>query len=225
MEIIMGHAEQTEGVPLIQQVRLSRFRRAKAWLFSQEHFHLKLLFGTGAGVAVILLLAGIFLFVTIRSHRHEQLRSRTVDLIRLSSLVENDIASLEAAHRGFLLSADQSFVAQFRRQQELINTRLDDLGALIVDDPQQRKRLVKVQEVTRQWVDTVATADIRSQPAGAAAPSKTKESTGQSDTGKLGASLLDQARSALQSFQDEKQIVLNQRMLEQDWASQSTQIL
>ena len=37
--------------------------------------------------------------------------------------------------------------------------------------------------------------------------------------------MLDQARDILQSLQDEEQITLNQRMVEQEWASQSTQIL
>src|SRR3984893_16956996 len=41
----------------------------------------------------------------------------------------------------------------------------------------------------------------------------------------LGNSLLDQAREVLQSLQDEEQIVLNQRMHDQEWATQSTQIL
>jgi PAS domain S-box-containing protein len=40
-----------------------------------------------------------------------------------------------------------------------------------------------------------------------------------------GNSLLNQAREVLQSLQDEEQIVLNQRMIEQEWATQSTQIL
>src|SRR5204863_298203 len=41
----------------------------------------------------------------------------------------------------------------------------------------------------------------------------------------LGNSLLDQAREVLQSLQDEEQIVLNQRMHDQEWATQSAQIL
>src|SRR3954466_4664821 len=100
----MGHSEPaTESLPT-QPARISLLGRVKASLFSQRHFHLKLLFGTAAGVGVILLLAGIFLFVTLRSHRHEVMRSHTIDVIRLSSLIENDLASLESTHRGFLLS-------------------------------------------------------------------------------------------------------------------------
>ena len=41
----------------------------------------------------------------------------------------------------------------------------------------------------------------------------------------LGNSLLDQAREVLQSLQDEEQIVLNTRMHDQEWATQSAQIL
>src|SRR5207249_8024752 len=41
----------------------------------------------------------------------------------------------------------------------------------------------------------------------------------------LGNTLLDQAREALQSLQDEEQIILNQRMAEQEWATQVTQII
>src|SRR5438067_3230638 len=43
--------------------------------------------------------------------------------------------------------------------------------------------------------------------------------------GPLGNGLLNQARDILQSLQNEEQIVLNQRMREQEWAAQSTQIL
>ncbi|HZR78697.1 MAG TPA: PAS domain S-box protein, partial [Chthoniobacterales bacterium] len=41
----------------------------------------------------------------------------------------------------------------------------------------------------------------------------------------LGDSVLDQAREVLQSLQDEEQILLNQRMHDEEWATQSAQIL
>src|SRR3954469_17045413 len=100
----MRQQEEITTETLLPQASPGLFRRAVSWLFSQRHFHLKLLSGTAAGVAVIALLAGIFLYVTLRNHQHEAMRSHTIELIRLSSLIENDLASLEAAHRGFLLS-------------------------------------------------------------------------------------------------------------------------
>src|SRR4029077_7181417 len=75
--------------------------RIANWLFSQRHFHFKLLSGTTVGVAVIIFLVGVFLLVSLRDHYQDSLRTHTISVIRLSSLVENDVAGLESNHRGF----------------------------------------------------------------------------------------------------------------------------
>jgi PAS domain S-box-containing protein len=201
------------------------FQRAAAWLFSQRHFHVKLLSGTAAGVLVIVLLAGIFLYVTLRNHQQEVLRSHTIDVIRLSSLIENDIASLETGHRGFLLTGDQNYIAPFDRRRELIRRRLDELTSLISDNTKQSTRVTRVQQVVQEWLKTVAFPEIKARQSNSGAPSSAAERTSENASTKLGNSLLDQTREILQSLQDEEQIILNQRMVEQEWASQSTEIL
>src|SRR4051794_38496188 len=204
-------------------------RRAIAWLFSQRHFHFKLLSGTAAGIVVIALLAGIFLYVTIRNHHQDTLRAHTIEVIRLSSVIENDIATLEADHRGFLLTGDQIYVTPFDRRRDLIRRRLESLTALILDRPAQRKRVMKVQEVAQKWIDTIAQPAIQGRVAKASENSGMQRpvlgTTPTTTSVALGNALLDQARDILQSLQDEEQITLNQRMVEQEWASQSTQIL
>ena len=207
--------ETTDSLPV--KPRPGLFCRAGNWLFSKRHFHFKLLSGTAVGVIVIILLVGIFFYVTLRNHAQETLRSHTIEVIRLSSLIENDISALETGHRGFLLTGDPSYVTPFERRRDLILRRLVDLQQLINND-RQRNRVRKVQEVVSEWIRNTALPEInarRSAPTGNA--SKTTIS--------LGNTLLDQAREALQSLQDEEQIVLNQRMAEQEWAAQSTQIL
>jgi PAS domain S-box-containing protein len=190
------------------------FRRASAWLFSQKHFHFKLLSGTAAGVIVIIFLAGVFLYITLRNHYQAAVRAHTIEVMRLSSVIENDIAALESVHRGFLLTGKPGYAESFSRRKELIKRRVEKLTSLILENPKQRKRMMKVQEVVQKWLETVALPELNSREARA----------GASTTG-LGNSLLDQGREILQSLQDEEQIVLNQRMLEQEWATQSTQIL
>ena len=96
------------------------FRRSMAWLFSQRHFHFKLVSGTAVGVTVIVLLAGIFLYVTLRNHQQDILRARTIEIIRLSSRIENDIAALETGHRGFLLTGKRLYIDAFQSRRELI---------------------------------------------------------------------------------------------------------
>jgi PAS domain S-box-containing protein len=193
-------------------------RRSFAWLFSHKHFQAKLLSGTIAGVLVIVLLAGIFIFVNYRHHRQEALRTHTIEVMRLSSVIENDIAALETGHRGFLLTADPAYTQTFEDRRAAIKQRIEDLVALILQSPQQRKRVLRVQEIIHNWLQTVAAPEMagRQQQTSAmrsfSAPS-------------LSNTMLDGAREILRTLQNEEQIVLNQRMREQEWAAQSTQIL
>ncbi len=202
-----------------QQVRAGMVRRSMSWLFSQKHFHFKLLSGTAAGVIVIIFLAGVFLYITLRNHYQATARAHTIEVLRLSSVIENDIAALESGHRGFLLTGKSTYVDAFNRRKELIRRRIEDLTALILENPKQRKRMMKVQEVVQKWLSTVALPEIN------ANESLNSDDSLRPKSLPLGNSLLDQAREILQSLQDEEQIVLNQRMLEQEWATQSTQIL
>src|SRR5436309_7249322 len=125
----------------------SIFGRIGDWLFSQRHFHLKLLSGTTVGVAVIIFLVGVFLLVTLRNHYQDSLRTHTIEVIRLSSLIENDIAGLESSHRGYLLRGNEDYIAPFEKKRDVIKQRTEDLTALILANPRQRKRVMKVQEV------------------------------------------------------------------------------
>src|SRR4051812_23389333 len=221
----MRQPEETTESPLPQPPP-NLFRRLGNWLFSQRHFHFKLLSGTAVGAVVIFLLVGIFLYITLRNHAQETLRSHTIEVIRVSSLVENDIAALETGHRGFLLTGDQGYVASFERRRELIHRRLGDLTKLIDRNDRQSKRLTKVQDVVTDWINNVALPEIAARSAAPATvnPAPTDLTVTKAPIA-LGNTLLDRAREALQSLQDEEQIVLNQRMAEEEWAAQSTQML
>ncbi len=195
--------------------RLSPLRRSTAWLFSQKHFQVKLLSGTAAGVLVIILLAGIFLFVSYRNYQQEALRTHTIEVIRLSSVIESDIASLESGYRGYLLTGKTSYLAAFEQRRVEIKNRVGALAGLILDSPPQRKRVMRVQEIVQRWLATVALPEMNARQAKAAAHAPAT----------LGNSILEQARELLQSLQNEEQILLNKRMRDQEWAAQSTQIL
>ena len=112
--------------------------------------------GTAVGIVVITFLAGLFLFVTLRNHHQETLRAHTIEVMRLGSVIENDIAALETGHRGFLLTGENSYLEPFERRRELIKHRVEDLTVLILDSPRQRKRVMKIQEIVQKWLDTVA---------------------------------------------------------------------
>ena len=198
---------------------LALIRKSASWLFDQKHFQLKLLSGTVAGVLVIIFLAGVFLLVTYRNHHQETLRTQTIDIMRLASVLENDIAALETGHRGFLLTGDRTYIEVFDRRRHAIKERIDTLADRIVENSQQRKRLMKVQEILTSWVTTVALPEMNARQSKGGAPA------GAAPAAALGSSMLDQARETLRNMQNDEQIVLNDRMRDQEWAAQSTQIL
>lgn len=192
--------------------------KGTSWLFSPSHFRFKLLSGTAVGVAVIIFLAGIFLFVGIRNYQEGNLRTHTIEVIRLSSLIANDLDALEGAHRGFLLTAEQAYLDTFDRRRELIRRRLDELASLILESSPQRKRIMKVQETVQNWINTVGRPEIDKKK-------KSPNNWTSADTVSLGVSMLELARRSLQSIEDEEQILLNRKTLDHGWPIQSTQML
>jgi PAS domain S-box-containing protein len=202
-----------------KKARRSLHSRIGGWLFSQRYFHLKLLSGTTVGVIVIVFLVGVFLFLSLRDHYQDALRTHTISVIRLSSLIENDIGSLESNHRGYLISGWAEYIAAFDAKKQLIKRRIEELTGLISDAPAERKNAIRVLDIVQQWLTTIAEPQLKARRDKTAVP---PEGDGASD---LGNSLLNEARDILQSLQDEEQIALNQRMQDQEWSTQSAQIL
>jgi PAS domain S-box-containing protein len=223
MEIMVNTPPDAATPSQQKKSRRSLFGRIADWLFSQRHFQFKLLSGTTVGVVVIIFLVGVFLLVSLRDHYQDTLRTHAISVIRQSSLVENDIASLESSHRGFLLSGREDYAAAFDKKREQIKQRIEDLMGLILDSPPERKRVMKVLDVVQKWLSTAADPEIKARRAKGAVSSASDTSA--NTVPSLGNSQLNEARDILQSLQDEEEIALNQRMHDQEWASQSAQIL
>jgi two-component system, cell cycle sensor histidine kinase and response regulator CckA len=188
------------------------------WLFSPSHFRFKLLSGTAVGVTVIIFLAGTFLFVGVRNYQQGNLRNHTIEVIRLSSLIENDLDALEGAHRGFLLTGDDTYRATFERRRDQIRKQVDDLVALIMESSPQRKRIMRVQDRVRTWLDTIGRPEMEKKNASGSGSRNASASS-------LGASMLEEARRNLQSIQDEEQILVTRKTLAHEWPVQSSQML
>ena len=190
-------------------------RRKIEWLFSPELFHLKLLLGTAVGVFVILIVAVTCVIVTMQNQTREKLRARTIDVMRLSSVVENDIAELENAYRGHLLNRNGSYLEDSSRQQKLFFEHTEELTEMMASNSVQRKRLLKMRDNVQSWLKASSLIMFQLNAPGANRPSPNS----------LSAAPLVEAREALQTVQREEEIFLNQSVREQEWAIQSTQVL
>jgi PAS domain S-box-containing protein len=132
-------------------------------------------------------------------------------------VIENDIAALENAQRGYLLTDDVLYSERFQHRRALFQSHSEELASVIQEDSQQRKRILKMREIVGKWVASKPLSMQQGAADLSAEPGKAKAA--------LGAPLLDEARDILHSVQREEQIVLNQRVHEQEWAFQSTQVL
>jgi len=195
--------------------RRSALLRSLSWLLGPQHFHYKLLAGTGAAVIVIVFLAGTFLFITLRNYHQNAIRAHTLQVKRLSSVVENDIAALESYHRGYLLTGNEQYTKLFESRKQAMQERMGELAALVRESSAQRGRVVKARDVALHWVEQIARPAF----------TKGSASSPRLTTAALGSTMLDQPREFLESLQDEEQIILNYKMENQEWAAQSGQIL
>ena len=195
----------------------SLLRRMAEWLLSPEHFNFKLLLGSAVGVMVILVLAVTCCVVTYRNQRQAAFRAHTISAMRMSSVLENDIAALENAHRGYLLTQEPAYLDNFERRKDLLQRHSEEMVAVVANNSNQERRILKIREIIDNWLNLKffsISVDNASLPI---APRDAKVA--------LGATLLDQARDILHNVQREEQIFLNQRMRDQEWAVQSTQVL
>jgi PAS domain S-box-containing protein len=193
----------------------SGFGRAKIeWLLSPEHFHLKLLLGTTAGVLVILLLAVICVVMTLRGQQRDRLRSHTIEVMRLSSVVGNDVASLENVYRGYLLTRDGTYRENFERWQALLLKDSGELANLLAEDSDHHKRILEMRKNINSWLKRNALSTLHGKPI-----------TPEVARAALQTPVLNEIRQVIDAIQREEEIALNHRMRDQEWAAQSTHVL
>ncbi len=105
-------------------------RRFRDFLKAEDKFYGKLLGSSLVGVLAIAMLAAILLFVAFRDHEFESLRARTLDVLRKLGEAENDITTLEATYRGYLLTGQESYAEAFQHQTALVRVAAGRRGGV-----------------------------------------------------------------------------------------------
>src|ERR1041384_2942724 len=93
----------------------SFLRRFGHWLRGERYVQGKVLRATVAGVLAIVALAIIFLVATHDSVPLEHLRGSSLEGLRLSADIEEDLRAMENAHRDYLISGDEAPWIQFEQ--------------------------------------------------------------------------------------------------------------
>jgi len=196
--------------------KFSTFKRFRDFLRAEDRFYGKLLASSLVGVVAIAMLAAILLFVAVRDHEFESLRARTLDVLRTMGDAQNEITTLEAAYRGYLLTGQQRYTESIRHLSALVQTRLDDLGTSVEEDGKQSARVANAKRYVGDWMEKTATPAIERGKRGPA--SEATDATS-------GRSLLNRAQEALGGVDEDEQTLLKSHAQDQQNLYQSFQIL
>jgi PAS domain S-box-containing protein len=196
--------------------KFSVYKKFRDLLKDEDKFYGKLLGSSLVGVLAIAMLAGILLFVAVRDHQFESLRARTLDVLRKLGDAENDITTLEATYRGYLLTGDQTYANQYQHQTSLVQTQLNDVAASVEADGGQTSRIEDARLHVTDWMEKTAIPGIASRERG---------EQPQAALLTAGRALLDTARQSLQEMEQDEQSMLKTHAQDQATLSQSFQIL
>lgn len=135
-------------------------RRLRRWLAAEDGLASRHISFSLIGVAVILILASVFLTLAIREHNADESRSRESTISRISSSAETDLAAVETAHRTYLLTGQLADLQQFERRRESFQGHLSALMPLLPDDLARREALLLINNSFSRWLQNAARPEI-----------------------------------------------------------------
>ena len=196
--------------------KFSIYKKFRDFLKTEDRFYGKLLGSSVVGVLAIAMLAGFLLFLAIRDHQVEDLRARTLDVLRKLGATENDITTLEATYRGYLLTGQANYADAFEHQSALVQTRLEDAAGAVEQEGSQTSRIADAKRHVTDWLQKTAGPGIENRKRGIL-PGGTDLTSGRA--------LLDTARQTLQTMEDDEQLQLKNHGQDEQGLNQSFQIL
>jgi PAS domain S-box-containing protein len=135
---------------------ISAFRRLRGWLAAENFFYGKLFGASVAGVGAIVLLAAIFVAVTVRERNYGARRDLTLHVLRTTDRLESALAGIENVRRDYLQTRSNATLVQIGRRKAAIENHVAELLYLTRNEPADRARLEKIRTDLTTWMDTFA---------------------------------------------------------------------
>jgi diguanylate cyclase (GGDEF)-like protein len=117
-----------------------------------------------ASACVVLLINSAVLFSSLNSLIDTTSRVRqSIDVKGELTRVVVEMVNAESSQRGYLLTADLRFLDPYYSASSVIHSRLESLGALVSDDPEQARQVKQISDlVTRKFADMAEKIKLRS---------------------------------------------------------------
>ncbi|HEX8310029.1 MAG TPA: PAS domain S-box protein, partial [Chthoniobacteraceae bacterium] len=133
---------------------VSALRRFRGWLAAENYFYGKLFGASVAAVGAIMLLAAIFIAVTISEQNSGAQRDLTLHVLRMTDRLESGLASLENVRRDYLQTTQPAVLVQIGRRKAAMESHLAELTQLVSGSPEDLRRVQKIQADITTWMET-----------------------------------------------------------------------
>jgi signal transduction histidine kinase/CHASE3 domain sensor protein len=130
---------------------------------TQAGFRRRLTSAIALPIILLLLLSGVSIWQITRLLSAIQWVDHTDQVIAQANQLQKLLLDLETGVRGYQISGDPEFLEPYRQANSRINTAFDELGNLVLDNPQQSQRLIKIQTEQTVWHRSIAQAIARKQ--------------------------------------------------------------
>jgi signal transduction histidine kinase len=158
----------------------------------------------------VLLLLGVSVISFLAVKQHEEnigLVVHTQEVLTLSETVYSDIKDAQSAQRGYLLTADTSYLSRYAAAEQEVKRNLFDLKNLTADNADQRRRVEEMDSLVSSafeyWSRTISLSQHQNQEAAIAFVKKG-----------IGRRLAQQIGALKDDFKQEEQRLLQQRQAE-----------
>lgn len=133
-----------------------------------------------ASACVVLIVNSAVLFSSLNSLIDTTSRVRqSIDVKGELTRVVVEMVNAESSQRGYLLTSDLRFLSPYYSASSVIQSRLESLGALVSDDPEQTRQVKQISDlVTRRFADMAEKIMLRSSGRASAATELVRQNRG-----------------------------------------------
>ncbi|PSN13118.1 hypothetical protein C7293_17225 [filamentous cyanobacterium CCT1] len=126
-------------------------------------FRRRLIRAIALPVVLLLLLSGVSIWQITRLLAALESVDRTSRVISQANVAQKLVLDLETGFRGYLLTGQPEFLAPYEQASTLVEPNLEELKALVADNPSQVQRIVELTSTLQQWKQQVRPAIARRQ--------------------------------------------------------------
>lgn len=132
------------------------FSRLHGWLVEEGNVSRKHLWSAALGIALILIVAGVFLTLAWQNRGVEASRQAALQTVRLTQTLDAEISEVENLHRRAFESRDRRDFDRFERHRREVQRLFSELILPLNAQPEQKDEVMRLHGQFQRWVQDAA---------------------------------------------------------------------